>query len=58
MDIKIKKETLSQIVEAVKELPVKCSDFDAADRWVGIVMVLEALLNQPEEAKTIVAEEE
>lgn len=32
---------ISQIIDAVKALPVRCEDFRAADTWVGVVMALE-----------------
>lgn len=50
MEIKVDAGTILQVIEAVKQLPVNC-DFDAADRWVGIVMLLESLLQQPAEAE-------
>lgn len=51
MPITIDGNYLQQIIEAIKQLPVNCDNFDAADRWVGIVMVLENML-QTEEPKT------
>lgn len=50
MEIKVDAGTILQVIEAIKQLPVNC-DFDAADRWVGIVMLLESLLQQPAEAE-------
>lgn len=41
--MEINAETLRQVIETIKQLPVQC-DFDAADRWVGVVLVLEQML--------------
>ena len=48
-EIKVDKNMLQQVIEAVKQLPVKCNDFDAADRWVGIVMMLENMIQSAQE---------
>lgn len=48
MEIKVDAGTIAQVIEAIKQLPVS-GNFDAADRWVGIVMLLESLLQQPAE---------
>lgn len=50
-EIKVNASALMQAIEAIKRLPVQC-DFETADRWVGIVMLLESMLqNQPDEAE-------
>ncbi len=51
MDIKVTADIPVNTIEAIKQLPVQC-DFYAADRWVGIVMILEQLL------QTLQAEDE
>lgn len=56
MQIKVDKDMLQTVVGAIKQLPVKC-DFDAADSWVGIVMVLEQMLQQSEVEEEIKSEE-
>ena len=43
MEIKVDASMLQQVIEAIKKLPVQC-DFETADRWVGIVMILESML--------------
>jgi len=43
MKVTVEKEILMQIANAVRGLPVDCTDFDAADQWVGIVVALENL---------------
>lgn len=48
MEIKVDAGIIVQVIEAIKQLPVRC-DFNAADNWVGIVMLLESLLQQPAE---------
>ena len=58
MEIKIEKDILQQIIEAIKKLPVKCEDFNSADRWVGIIMVLESFLEQTPETQETLAEGE
>ena len=58
MEIKIEKDILQQIIEAIKKLPVKCEDFNAADRWVGIIMVLESFLDQTAKTEETLAEGE
>ena len=50
MEIKVKADTLLNVISAIKKLPVQC-DFDAADRWVGIVLVLENMLQTGETAE-------
>lgn len=45
MEIKVDANVLSQVVDAIKKLPVQ-GDFDVADRWVGIVMILENMIQQ------------
>ena len=57
MEIKVDSEVLKQVIEAIKNLPVK-GGFNAADRWVGIIMVLESLLEQTPETKETLAEGE
>lgn len=57
MEIKVNVEILRQVIEAIKQLPVQC-DFNAADRWVGIVMVLESMLEQTPETEETLAEGE
>ena len=57
MEIKVNVEVLQQVIEAIKNLPVK-GGFNAADRWVGIVMVLESMLEQGTETKETLAEGE
>ena len=57
MEIKIDVNVIRQIIEAIKKLPVQC-DFNAADRWVGIVMVLESLLDQTTETEETLEEGE
>ena len=52
MKIAVDAEILLQIAEAVKNLPVDCSKFEAADQWVGIVIALNSLVQNSEEAKT------
>ena len=47
MEIKVNADILINVIEAIKQLPVQC-DFKAADRWVGIVMVLEQMLQTPQ----------
>ena len=59
MDVLImEKDILQQVIDAIKNLPVHCDDFNAADRWVGIVMVLESMLEQTPETKETLAEGE
>lgn len=49
MKIKVEREYLHQISEAVKQLPVKADgDFQTADRWVGIVLAIENLILESE----------
>lgn len=60
MPITVDGNYIQQVIEAIKQLPVNCNDFDAADRWVGIVMVLQNMLQTevPEtEAQTNLEEE-
>ena len=52
MEIKVDAEVLKQVIEAIKNLPVK-GGFNAADRWVGIIMVLESMLEQTPETETL-----
>ena len=44
MEIKVDAGTLAQIIEAIKQLPVQGGSFEAVDRWVGIVIALENML--------------
>lgn len=44
MPITIDGNDISKVIEAIKKLPVKCDDFNTADKWVGIILFLEALL--------------
>lgn len=48
---------ISQIIEAIKNLPVKCETFDDADRWVGIVVALEQMIQTTQEESTEVTED-
>ena len=57
MEIKVDAEVLKQVIEAIKNLPVK-GGFNAADRWVGIIMVLESFLEQTPETQETLAEGE
>lgn len=50
MPITIDGNDIQKVIEAIKKLPVKCDDFNTADKWVGIILFLEALL-QTEEPK-------
>ena len=54
----MEKDILQQVIDAIKNLPVHCDDFNAADRWVGIVMVLESMLEQASETEETLAEGE
>lgn len=58
-DMEIKVEVLQQVIVAIKQLPVKCDDFDVADRWVGIILALEEMIQtmQEEEANKEVTED-
>lgn len=57
-EIKVDKNMLQQVIEAVKQLPVKCNDFDVADRWVGIILLLEQMAStREEESSTEVTED-
>ena len=47
MKVKVEAESLLQIAETLKKLPVR-GDFDDADRWVGCVMSLEMMANNSE----------
>ena len=44
MPITIDGNDIQKVIEAIKKLPVKCDDFKTADKWVGIILYLEALL--------------
>ena len=58
MPVTIDGNELLQVIEAIKQLPVKCDDFDAADRWVGIILMLERMIStMEEEANTEVTED-
>ena len=53
MLITVEANELMNIIEAIKKLPVQ-GNFDAADRWVGIVIALENLIQagqQPTEGE-------
>lgn len=52
MEIKVDANTILRLIDAIKKLPVNC-DFDAADRWVGVVMLLQSLLQNEEEPEVI-----
>lgn len=46
---------INQIIEAIKQLPVKCDTFEDADRWVGCVVALQSIAVEEtlkEEVKT------
>ena len=58
MPITIDVNDLLKVIEAIKQLPVKCDDFDTADRWVGIILLLEKLASTTEpETNTEVTED-
>lgn len=45
---------ISQIIEAIKKLPVKCETFDDADRWVGCVVALQSITaEEPKEPEVV-----
>ena len=49
MKIIVESDYLSQIGDAVRALPVKADgDFQTADRWVGIVLAIEKLIQESE----------
>lgn len=48
MKIVVEENSLIQIKEAVKNLPVR-GDFDAADQWVGLVVAIQNLVSNAEE---------
>ena len=50
MEIKVNPDVIVSLIEAIKQLPVK-GDFNVADRWVGIVLTLEQLLQTEETAE-------
>ena len=52
MEIKVDTNVLRSVIEAIKQLPVQGGNFEAADRWVGIVMVLEQMIQQGQEPET------
>lgn len=52
MPVTIDGNELLQVINAIKQLPVKCDDFDAADRWVGIILMLEKMISTTEEEPT------
>lgn len=58
MPITIDVNDILKVIEAIKQLPVKCDDFDTADRWVGIILLLEKLASTTEpETNTEVTED-
>lgn len=52
MEIKVDTNVLRSVIEAIKQLPVQGGNFEDADQWVGIVMVLEQMIQQGQEPET------
>lgn len=41
------KGLMRQVIESIKSLNVDCKNFDEADKWVGIILLLEQAMNPP-----------
>lgn len=44
-NIIIPKQAIANVINSVKSLDVVCDKFDEADKWVGLVLYLEQLMN-------------
>lgn len=41
------KELMRQVINTIKSLKVDCANFNEADKWVGVILLLEQAMNPP-----------